>query len=127
VTDLRAVAGIAVAGALGAVARYVADTLLTRRLGADFPWAILAVNVSGAYAAGVLFVVLTERAQGPGWLRLTLTVGLLGGFTTFSTLSLQTTRLLQEGQVGAAAGNGLGSLALGVLAVYAGMAAARAI
>jgi CrcB protein len=92
-----------------------------------FPWGTFAVNVSGSFIVGVLFTVLTERWLVAPWLRSSLTIGLLGAYTTFSTLSLESYRLLEDGAYGVAAANVLGSIAAGLAAVYAGVVVGRVI
>ena len=106
------VIGIAVAGALGALARYGLDELIGRRTGA-FPWGIFVVNVSGAFLIGFMVEALVT--------------GFLGAYTTFSTLSLDTFRLLEEGHTGQAGFNALGSLAAGLVAVWLGLKLGRVV
>ena len=118
--------GIWLFGGLGALARYGVDRGFPLRIGLRFPWAIFLVNVSGAFAIGLLAALFTGRfADAQPWLKTALTVGFLGGYTTFSTFSLDTFRLLDAGRVAAAFGNGLGSLALGVLAAWVGLRVGR--
>jgi CrcB protein len=117
--------GIALAGALGALARYWLDGAVSRKA-SDFPWGTLLVNLSGAFMLGLVFTVLTERASVAPWLRSTVTIGFLGAYTTFSTLSLESYRLLEDGSLGLAIANTLGSLAGGLVAVYLGVVAGRA-
>lgn len=117
--------GIAVAGALGALARYGLEGLISRHAGGAFPWGTFVVNVSGSFLLGVLFVVLTQRLSLDHWLRAALTVGFLGAYTTFSTLSLQSYRFVSEGAYGLALANTVGSLAAGVAFVYAGVLVGR--
>ena len=112
-------------GFLGASARYVLGGLLYRWLPATFPWATLVINVTGCFGIGFLAVMVEERmVLGPG-ARLFLMVGILGGYTTFSTFGYETIALLRESSFAAAAGNVLGQVALGLVAVGAGAAAAR--
>ncbi len=87
---------VAVGGALGAMARYLATTGALRWLGPHFPWATLAINVTGSFLIGVLFVWLDAR----GLLRVApfAIAGVLGGFTTFSTFSLDALRLWERGE-----------------------------
>ncbi|MCC6222891.1 MAG: fluoride efflux transporter CrcB [Thermoleophilia bacterium] len=118
------VLGVALAGAAGAVARYLLDGAISRRW-SGFPWGTLAVNVTGALALGFLFTVCAGRFEVAPWLRSALTIGLLGGYTTFSTLSLETYRLIEDGAWGLAAANALGSLAAGLAAVYVGVVLGR--
>ena len=86
---LTAVA-IPVAGALGALARYGLDGLISRRAPTSFPWGTFVINVSGSFLLGLAFVAMTERFRPtPGSAR--LTIGFLGAYTTFSTLSSRPT------------------------------------
>jgi CrcB protein len=119
------VLAVALAGALGAAARYGLDGWVADRTGGGFPWGTFAVNVSGSLALGILFTVFTEHLTLAPWLRSAATIGFLGAFTTFSTLSLETYRLLEDGSYGLAAANALGSVAAGLAAVYCGIVAGR--
>jgi CrcB protein len=124
---LRTIVAIGIAGGLGALARYGLDGLVARRLSSPFPWGTFAVNMSGAFVLGFLMTLMTEQLTTAPWLRSALTMGLLGAYTTFSTLSYETYRLLEDGALGLAAANLLGSAAGGMLAVYIGVVAARAL
>jgi CrcB protein len=124
---VRTVLGIAVAGAAGALARYGLEGLVSRRLSGAFPWSTFLVNISGAFVAGLLFTLLTQRFTVAPWLRSTLLIGFLGAYTTFSTLSLETFRLIEDGALALGALNSVGSLAAGLLAVYGGVLVGRAI
>jgi CrcB protein len=124
---VRTIVAIAIAGALGALARYGVDGLVSRRLPAAFPWGTFVVNISGAFVLGLLMTLMTEQLTTAPWLRSALTIGLLGAYTTFSTLSYETYRLLEDGAVGLAAANMLGSMAAGLFAVYLGVVAGRAL
>ncbi|MCC2032952.1 fluoride efflux transporter FluC [Microbacterium allomyrinae] len=109
---------VAVSGGLGAGLRYVADRLLTPAGGGRFPLGILIVNVSGSFALGVLTglgtAVMPEIA-------LALGLGLLGGYTTFSTVSVESVLLAQRGRWRDAALNLFGTLALAVLGAGLGI------
>ncbi|MGR4070332.1 CrcB family protein [Billgrantia sp. C5P2] len=97
---------MAAGGALGGMARLAVSNLLARRLGRAFPWGTLAVNLSGALLAGGLagwFGMSHEGGMPGGWLL--LVVGLLGGYTTVSSLSLQSLALWQSGRRGTALAN----------------------
>jgi len=111
---------VAAAGAAGALARWGVDEWFERR-GGLFPWGIFVVNVSGAFLIGFLVTWLEPRFEGATWLRTGILVGFLGAYTTFSTLSLDTYRLLDGGHTGTALANALGSLAAGLVAVWAGI------
>jgi fluoride exporter len=118
---------IALFGALGALARYGLDGWVSRRAPASFPWGTFAINVTGSLLLGIAFVVMTERFRPDPWLRSAVTIGFLGAYTTFSTLSLETYRLAEDGAWGLAAANAIGSLTAGLAAVYAGVVIGRAL
>jgi len=112
---------VAMGGAAGSVARYL-TVLGAARLVPNFPAGVMAINVLGSVLIGVLFVILTgPRAV----LSPLLVAGFLGGFTTFSTFSLDALRLWEGGQATAAAVYVLGSVALSLAGVAAGVALAR--
>ena len=118
---------IGVAGFFGAIARYQLDSLVTRLHRGPFPLGTLVVNLSGCFLLGLLFTLSSGRLDGHSSLRPALTVGFLGAYTTFSTFSLQAVRLTEEGEVGLALGYVAASVAVGLLAAWAGMAAGRAL
>ena len=124
---MTTVVGIALAGSLGALARYGLEGVVGQHSPGAFPWGTFAVNVSGSFALGFLFVLLTERWSVDPSLRSALTIGFLGAYTTFSTLSFETYRLLEDGARALALANAVGSLAAGLVAVYLGVVAARAV
>jgi CrcB protein len=124
---MRTAALVGIAGAIGTMARYGLDGLISRRFPGAFPLGTFAINVTGSFLLGFVFTALTERFMvGPGT-RSALTIGFLGAYTTFSTLSLETVRLIEDGAYLIAAANALGSLAAGLLAVYVGIVAGRAV
>ena len=101
---------IAAGGAAGAVLRYWVSSGVYHLLGRSFPWGTLTVNVLGSLAIGFLYVLLLERtAAAPEW-RAFLMVGLLGAFTTFSTFSMETLTLMEEGAWARAVANVLASV-----------------
>ena len=118
---------VAVAGAFGALARYGIDGLISQRTPGAFPWATFVINISGSFLLGLLFTVFSDRVSVDAWVRTGLTMGLLGAYTTFSTLSLETFRLLQSGSLGLAVANAFGSLSAGLVAIYVGVIAGRAL
>lgn len=83
------------------------------------------INVTGAFALGFVFTVLTGRFRVDPWLRTTLTVGFLGAYTTFSTLTFETVRLFEDGAWVYGIAYSAGSLAAGLAAVYAGIVLGR--
>jgi CrcB protein len=117
--------GIAVAGAIGALARYGLEGFVSRRTPGAFPWGTFVVNMTGSFALGLIFTLLTERFAIDPWLRSSLTIGFLGAYTTFSTFSLESYRLFSDGAIGLALANTLGSVAAGLGAVYLGVVAGR--
>jgi CrcB protein len=119
--------GIAIFGALGALARYGVDGVSRQRLGSGFPWGTFTVNIVGSLAIGLVFALVLGRTDVPEWLKLSITTGFLGGFTTFSAFSLQTHRLLAEGAYGLGVVYVVGSVAAGLVAVGIGVLAGRAI
>jgi len=112
-------------GFFGAAARYWLGGLVHRHLGAAFPYGTLVINVSGCFAIGFLGVLAEERLTlGPG-ARVFWMIGVLGGYTTFSSFGYETMALLREGSSGAALLNVGAQVILGLLAVWAGAALAR--
>lgn len=111
-------------GALGAGGRYLVGKALLGWLGADYPWATLAVNVLGGLAMGALVGMLARMAAGDQ-ARLFLAVGVLGGFTTFSAFSLELVTMLERGAMMTAMGYALASVAGAVVALFAGLAMTR--
>jgi fluoride exporter len=118
---------IGLGGFAGAIARYAVDGWVSNALRATFPWGTLAVNISGSLLIGVLFAMATERATLPPELRGPLMIGFVGAYTTFSTLALESWRLIEDGAWLLAVANLGGSVLLGVAAVVAGIAIGRAI
>lgn len=116
---------VGLAGLAGTLCRYWLSGAVTRRYGEAFPFGTLAVNLLGCFAAGLLFHFMQERQTLSETARAAVFVGLLGGFTTFSSYGLQTFALLREGQLGMAALNVFASNLLGLLLVFAGYAAAK--
>lgn len=111
---------IAIGGGLGSVLRYWLHGWVQRWVGVGFPWGTMAVNVLGCLLLGCLAAAFGTHSQIREEYRLGLTVGVLGGFTTFSTFGLETFKLAEQGAVGLALLNMLGSCGLGLLAVAIG-------
>jgi CrcB protein len=101
--------------------------LISRRSDSAFPWGTFVINVTGAFALGLIFTLATERWSVAPWLRSALTIGFLGAYTTFSTLSFETYRLAADRALGLAAANMLGSCAAGLAAVYVGVVLGRSV
>ena len=118
---------VALGGAAGAVARYVVDGIISDRSGGAFPWGTLVINLSGSALLGLLFALAVERGVLPASVRGPLMIGFVGAYTTFSTLMLESWRLWEDGAVGLAAANALGSLVLGLAALFVGLTIGRAL
>lgn len=116
---------VLVGGALGAAARYLVSTWMARRFGTVFPWGTITVNIVGSFLIGVLATLADEVGALSPSVRIFLVVGVLGGFTTFSSFSLETLRLLEQGDAVRAGLNVLGNLAVSFVAVVVGVAAGR--
>ena len=114
---------VALGGALGSALRYLVNITLPRLMGHGFPYATMTVNVLGSFAMGVLVVVLAMK--GGNRFAPFLMTGVLGGFTTFSAFSLDAAKLWEAGEVTSAATYVIGSVGLGLAALFAGMAFAR--
>jgi CrcB protein len=110
---------VAFGGAAGAVARYALAGLVQNAWGARFPWGTAVVNILGSLLIGVAMRSLEALPASPE-LRALVTMGLLGGFTTFSTYTYESLTLLRDGLWLRAAAYSLGSLGMGVLAVAIG-------
>jgi CrcB protein len=114
-------------GFLGSAARYLLQGFVYRYLPADFPYATFIINVTGCYAIGFLGVLAQEMFLVGPTARLFLMVGILGGYTTFSTFGYETVELLREGSGFLAAANAAGQVVLGLVAVWGGAATARGV
>jgi len=116
---------VAIGGAAGAVMRWLMASGIQKMAGGAFPWGTFAVNAIGSFLLGFLFVWLIERSTASELLRLALTVGFLGAFTTFSTYSLESIRLLEEGALALAFGNVIGQLIVCLTLTWLGIQLAR--
>lgn len=111
---------VALGGACGSALRYAISIFINERAGAGFPWGTLAVNVTGCALLGLLCGIADRGGlQMSPQLRLLLTVGFCGGFTTFSTFANEGVMLLSAGRLAAAAGYAAVSLTLGFTALFA--------
>lgn len=124
---MRTLLAVMVAGALGAGCRYGLDGMVSSRMTGQMPWGTLVVNVSGCLVIGFLSTLLTERFAIDPSLRIALTVGFVGSYTTFSTLLFESTQLAQDGSPVIAAFNIVLSLVLGFIAVLMGAALGRVV
>ena len=118
---MRLVLYAAAGGAIGTVARHLANVGFGRWLGAGFPWSTLFVNVVGGFLMGAVIEALALRFDGSLELRTFIATGVLGGFTTFSAFSMDAVLLMQRGETVAAALYIGGSVVLSILALLAGL------
>ncbi len=120
---------VALGGAMGSVLRFWLGGLIEERLGPTFPWGTLVVNVTGSFVIG-FFAMISEPGGrlfvAPG-VRVFVMIGLCGGYTTFSSFSLQTLKLAQSGEWTLAAGNIAISVILCLIGVWLGFAAGSAL
>jgi fluoride exporter len=118
---------VAVGGAIGSVARYLVAIGSARAFGTSFPWGILIINVTGSALIGAFISLFALRWNLPEAVRVFLTVGICGGYTTFSTFSLDAFYLIERGQTMSAALYMIGSVVLSVGALIGTMHFVRAI
>ena len=124
---MKALIFIAIGGAVGAVLRYGASLGIYAALGRGFPYGTLFVNVSGSLLMGILSVLMLERFNiGPEW-RAAVLIGVLGSFTTFSTFSIETLNLLEQGDLMRAMTNIVLSVLVCLVAVWFGVLIGRQI
>ena len=111
---------VMIGGAIGAGARHLAGQAMLARLGPGFPWWTLSINIAGSLLLGLLIGILA-RSGGGETTRLFVGVGVLGGFTTFSTFSLEFWTLFERGQIGQASFYVLASVVGAILACGLGI------
>ena len=114
-----------IGGAVGSVFRYLVSIGMSRWLGAGFPYGTLTVNVTGSLCMGFLYVLIVERASLSAEWRSLLLIGLLGGFTTFSSFSMETLLLLQDAAWLKAGVNTLLNVSLCLFAAWVGLLLGR--
>jgi len=116
---------IGFAGFIGTLGRYWLSGIVGRRYGETFPFGTLTVNLVGCFIIGLLFYLMQERYLVNENVRSIVLIGLIGGFTTFSSLGLQTFTLLRDNEIALAALNIVASNVLGLLLVWAGYTLAK--
>lgn len=116
---------VGLGGFLGANARYWLGGWVAQRYGTEFPWGTVAINVSGSFVLGFFMALVTERFSAAPHVRLLVAIGFVGAYTTFSTFEYESFALGEAGSLLLAAANLLGSVALGFLAVWAGVRLGR--
>jgi CrcB protein len=118
---------VGVGGFLGSVLRFWLGSFIGGRLGARFPYGTFVINVTGSFLIGMIVTVLAAKAHwSPNW-RYLILIGFIGGYTTFSTFEFETLRLAQDGQMLMAILNVTLSVVVGLVGVWAGAIAGRAI
>jgi len=118
---------VGIGGFFGAVSRYMIDRFIIAAHGGSFPLGILIINISGSFALGFFYAATIDRFNINSDLKLMITIGFLGAYTTFATLSHDTVRLIESGAISHAMLNISASLIGGLLAIYLGMMLAKAI
>ena len=121
------IVGVALGGALGASARYGVDRLIERSSNAVYPWSTFTINVSGCFLIGLISAALVDRHHLPAWLRIGLVVGVVGGYTTFSTFAQETFELGEVHHIAIGFAYVAASVLVGLAAVYAGTLTGRAL
>jgi len=124
--NLQLVLAVAIGGAIGSVARYGVGIGSTKLFGLAFPWGTLIINIVGSFLIGAFAESFALRWDAPQAVRVFLTVGICGGFTTFSTFSLDAYLLMERGELWPAAAYMAGSVVLSIGALVAGLCLMRA-
>ncbi len=117
---------VAVGGVLGALSRYALQGWILDRTGPSII-ALFVINISGSFAIGLVMTLAQERGLINADIRLLLTTGFLGAYTTFSSWMFESIQLIEVGNIARAAINLFGSMAAGIVAVYLGIVLARAL
>lgn len=115
---------VGLGGAAGSLARFYMVIAL-KRVDHLFPWGTLLVNIAGSFAIGAVWAWCLARPDTPEWVRVGLMTGVLGGYTTLSSVSLESVLLLESGAHGLALANIAANFGLGLLACFAGLWLAR--
>ena len=116
---------VAIGAAVGGLARYYLSTAVQHRMGSDFPWGTLLINITGSILLGFIMRYALATPGVSVELRVLLTTGFCGGYTTFSTYSYETATLLEDGQLGRAGTYALASMLLALAGTFGGFALAR--
>ncbi|SJZ56833.1 camphor resistance protein CrcB [Trichlorobacter thiogenes] len=124
---MKIAATIALFCAAGGLTRYYLSVWIHSLLGRSFPYGTFAVNIIGAYLIGLIMELSLRSTMIPGMLRIGLTVGFMGGLTTFSSFSYETFKLLEDGQFAMAFVNVLASVAVCLLCTWLGIVTVRSL
>jgi CrcB protein len=115
---------VGLGGFVGANARYLLGGWIATRFGTTFPYGTFAINITGCFVIGMIMGALDSHLLSPT-IRLALAIGFVGAYTTFSTFTYETIRLIEDGSVLLATANVFGSVLVGLLATIAGLTAGR--
>jgi CrcB protein len=121
------IALVAIGGAIGSVARYLVGVWSVRLAGPNFPWGTFTVNVVGAFLIGLLMEIIARRFDASAEMRVFVVTGIIGGFTTWSSFTLDAVVLFERGDIGLSALYLMGSLVVSFAAIFAGLALGRAL
>ncbi|MGL3212909.1 fluoride efflux transporter CrcB [Bradyrhizobium sp. BR 1433] len=124
--NVQLLAAVAIGGSLGSVARYLVAIGAGRLVGTEFPWGTLVINIVGSFLIGVFAEAFALSWNASQAMRVFLTVGICGGFTTFSTFSLDAIVLMQRGELWSAGTYIAASVALSIFALFGGLLLVRA-
>ena len=124
--NFQLLAAVAIGGSLGSVARYLVAIGVGRLVGTAFPWGTLVINIVGSFLIGVFVESFALSWNVSQAMRLFLTVGICGGFTTFSTFSLDAMVLMQRGELWPAGAYIVASVVLSILGLFVGLLLVRA-
>jgi CrcB protein len=118
---------VGVGGFLGSILRFWLGSYIGSRMGTRFPYGTFVINITGSFLIGLVYALMTARAQwSPNW-RYLIPIGFIGGYTTFSSFEYETLLTLQAGQIGLGLLYVAGSVVVGFVAVWGGMVMGRAI
>jgi CrcB protein len=123
---MREMLWVGAGGFLGAIARYVVGGWVATRLGTAFPYGTFVINVTGSFVLGVIMGAVEGHVVSPVF-RLSTAVGFIGAYTTFSTFTYETIRLVEDGSFLFAAVNVTASVLVGIASVVLGLAIGRGI
>jgi fluoride exporter len=118
---------VGIGGALGSILRFWLGVYVASKTESRFPYGTFVINITGSFLIGLIFVLLTARTQWSVNWRYLIPIGFIGGYTTFSGFEFETLRTLQDGQIGIGVLYVVASVMVGLIAVWGGMIAGRAI
>ncbi len=125
--NLQLIAAVALGGAIGSVARYLVGIGSGRLFGMSFPWGTLIINVTGSFLIGTFIALFATRWDLSQVARVFLTVGICGGYTTFSTFSLDAFYLMERGELLSSAAYMIASVVMSVAALVAAIHLVRTV